>query len=830
MRSNAKFLRFLLVCYVWENVNGRNLSPAEQNKMEVAALETANSGSGTTQFVDNGGLRTQEYEVFDLIDEHKNSFASDERARITDFLSKPIIFSSGNFSITDTVGGALNQWYCLSTIFNSLTQSDLFKSKVKGYLGFRATTCFKIVVNGNRFQQGRYMLSWIPTGGVSSVSDWQVSHSANLMQRTQLPHVEIDIASTTSAEFRVPYLTAFPYYSLNTPALSTDVGIIQLWAYSPLVAPTGSTVASYTIFVWFEDVELVTPVIPQSGGKRIVKKKDGIVAAKEQEQAVTRIKPVSHALRQFSGGIATLGAIPLLTPFTEPLSWATGIASDIASYFGWSTPNNLAPVDRTKIDPAFGWNNCDSARMPHKLSLMLESSVTNYPNLSLDGQDELAFEHLAGRFSYYKTLTFTETDSIGDTLASYTLSPASFYNLYTDAAVQLKQHTPMSFVAQHFEHWKCDFVFRLKFVKTEFHSGRLALVYLPYNAYAIAPSITLEGSAYLNRSIVDIRDGSEIEIVCPYRSIYPFLDRATPMGKFGILVADKLVAPDSVSSSISILVEVAARNVNFQNFQNKTPFMPVVATTFQAGPAVGIPQELIVQGMLGAPTTQTVTINESCTGEKVMSFRQLMKRYVGLPYFAPLPALDAIVVHPYWAAWIPSGLSGSTTGLDGCGDMYSTLASIFAFYKGGIRVAGEVRQTSRAAISWRQWWNTTSVGLIGTAVGNKGLNYWTSMYSQFSLDTAQFTEVESPQYNQAYARPCAALVYTPAVGAQAARIPLGAKDGNTPYAIMSSQAIEDEVDFEIWRATADDGNFSTFVSIPYTQYSDSFYTSYYVTL
>jgi len=721
-------------------------------------------------------------------------------------------------SISDTVGTALMQKYILRDIFTSLATSALFQKKVAGYMGFRATTCFKLVVNSNRFQQGRYLLTWVPTGGAYPVSDWQIAHSANLMQRSQLPHVEYDVNTATSAELKIPYLSMTPYYSINPFDYYTDVGVLQLWAYSPLVAVSGSTIASYTIYAWFEDVELVTPAVPQSGKKVVVRRKnkktEDIIQAREEEQSIERITPIAHALRVASKSIDTMGMIPQLLPFTEPLSWAAGIGADIASYFGWSSPNNLGPVDRTKIDPAFGWSNSDSVRMPHKLSVTLESSVSNFPQLSLNCEDELSIESFVNRYSFLDSFTFSTSNAIGDAIYTKLLSPRTFYNTYVDGNL-VRQHTPVSFVANHFQLYKLDIRFKIKIVKTEFHSGRLLFAFFPYNTYNSPPSIDMNSTAYLERTIVDIREGTEIEFLCPFRSIYPFLNTAYGYGYFFVYVLDPLVAPATVSSSISFLVEVSGKNANFQDPGVDLPFIPCQASIFQSG-EVGVPKQKIVDAMLGKETNITVSVNESCVGEKVLSFRQLLKRYVQIPYPTTFNLGQQLAFNPFVTMVSPpvTGVAGENIP-PGSGDLYSALSSMFTFYKGGMRLGLQITSGSATSITIFKTFGIGN-GVVDAAVPPVGnIDYYTNLYSRTAINTGAFIEVEVPQYNNAYARPCLATVYSPGGSGYPSITPQQGRSGNFPLTLITKN-FASPTNAQIFRSITDDGNFSTFVSIPYT--------------
>ena len=510
----------------------------------------------------------------------------------------------------------------------------------------------------------------------------------------------------------------------------------------------------------------------------------------------------------------------MLTPFVEPLAWAAGISSNIASYFGWSTPNNLAPVDRTKIDPAFGWSNVDGARMPHKLSMSMESGTTIYPHLSLGDEDELAFEGIINRYSYFTTASWDTTNVAGNILGEFPLGPGQFYKTLTDNSCSLIQHTPLSFVASYFQYWKVDIRFRIKIVKTEFHSGRLMFAYAPSDPYTSAPATALENSSYLDRMIVDIREGNEIEFVCPYRAITPFLQAGQKFGVMSIFVVDPLVAPATVSSTIKLLIEVSGINGNFQ-ILDRAWKIPVIATAFQSGNSIKVVEKTIVSDNMAQPTAQVVGINESCIGEKVLSFRQMMKRYQRMPFTGTNNG-KRFTSGPFAATWMPPADSVTpATVPDGVNHLYSMLAGIFCFYKGGMRVALEVE--SSATQTWNMFLTEATavpdLAMSFTALSQSADNF-NQLYSTYSLATSKFVELEVPQYNFAYARPCAAVMTTIGGNGVGTFGQQGLESFNNVLKI-ESEVLTAETPIVPYRACADDGHFSTFVSIPYVIRNDN---------
>lgn len=181
---------------------------------------------------------------------------------IKQFLAKPTKILQGDLTATDTPTTFSN-----IACTEALVTSPVYSQKLNGVMSLRFTTVVTLQVNANKFQQGRYILAFVPTGGASpngtspddSVTTWINMHRQNKTQITQLPHVEIDINKTTEVQLRIPYQSAFSAYAFNNclagvPSFG-DPGVFFLYPYSPLVSAAGSVSAGFTLWVHYEDVE-----------------------------------------------------------------------------------------------------------------------------------------------------------------------------------------------------------------------------------------------------------------------------------------------------------------------------------------------------------------------------------------------------------------------------------------------------------------------------------------------------------------------------------------------------------------------------------------------
>lgn len=238
---------------------------------------------------------------------------------------------------------------------------------------------------------------------------------------------------------------------------------------------------------------------------------------------------------------------------------------------------------------------------------------------------------------------------------------------------------PSPLYAMHnlFDLWKGGFKFRVKIAKTKFHTGRLILGFNP-----CAPRLSdlvalpLEPSDLQYKSVVwDLREGNVMEFECPYIAPTSYLDHYFSFGTFFISVLDPLAGPDTVSSSVEVVVEVAGMD----DFELA---VPVTAREFVA-PLDSFPIwqsgsfEPISADHVGAAA-------EYCIGERLNSIKQLIMRAQVDTVMQSLTsyAIGLGFVHP---SFFPD--SSVPTSLNNVDTSYTSyFGDCFAMARGGFHV------------------------------------------------------------------------------------------------------------------------------------------------
>lgn len=756
--------------------NPDNNNPIFVSQLDESTASHADSiPNATTQFTNDGAVEYADMPHLPLSMDMFNSPDTGMTQDIKEFLMKPMVLQTGVLSTTD-----VSTTFATLEVLQSHIVLPLPAAKVSGFMGIKATHVLRLQVNGNRFQQGRYILFWIPFGGSGNTAS-QSNGSYELIRRrfnkttvTQLPHVEIDINTTTEAVLEIPYISAYPYTTIGgSTHLSGCLGYVGIYPYSPLVAPTGSTTATYTLFSSLKDVDLVAPTVPQmafgnksgnSGSNTSVK----MTNASEAEQRQAGVAPVSSGIKIFGKAVATLGEIPLLSSLAAPVSWGLNLIGNVAEAFGWSNPIDLTEVTRAvqTIQPYS--NNCDMIDASMPVSLFGRNLVEVLPGFAGNDVDEMSIDYIKTIPAYLTSFTFTTTSTAGTQLYNLPINPYTWFNSVSDTGVSTITRTPISFLCALFNFWRGSVRITLKIVKTEFHSGRIEVVYVPQEPMGpngVAPTTSSAANRpYLHREVIDIRMGNQVDLLIPYTSIAPYrntVDSLATIGNIQVYSLNPLVAPASVSNSITFLVEVAAGE-DFEVAQPRNHnIFPVIPTAPQMSFSTKKNDNAIITDVIGNSSSRASTHIEArtCIGEKIMSLNSLLKSADIVQVF-PAPGgsgLNNISYDPY-SIGIAYNNAGTVTGIENGAsiDNYGVLGSCYVFSRGGVRVRtlleGTLSDTLSPVVSTLVPVNSSTSTYEGYIASS------TISYPTHSLAVRQNQiyrggmEVQIPHYNATHSR------------------------------------------------------------------------------
>jgi hypothetical protein len=753
-----------------------------------------------------------------LLDSARTGVSQDVNA----FLAKPIIIANGSFTTSDTYATFI---YTSDGIPQSLLYTQpLWLNKLAGNFAFKGTLHLSLQVNGTRFQQGRYILGWVPSGGGTDPNKFRRMHTASLTLATQCPHVEVDVNCDSEASLIIPHITAQGWAALNSVngALFGNNGSIFIAAYEPLAVSTGSLNATWSLFAHFEDVEYCMPAQPQSraGAKTKVRRK--VRAPFEAEQESQGLGPLSTGLTMVSQGAAVISGVPFLSSVAGPVSWATSLAAKVASAFGWSRPHNAAQTMMIQrfITPRF--TNVDVADNSTVLGATDSNAIEELPGFAGTDLDEMSLSYLTSISSFYKRVLWTTSNVQGDALlTNEQLTPRAYVTTSTIAATSVYSLAPISYFSGFFSLYRGSIKFTFKLVKTEFHTGRLLVVFKPYeNAAGFPAGSTFAGSAYEHREIIDVRMGNEFTLEFPYMSITPYRSITGGDSAYGIVyvyVLNTLECPANVPQSITILIEASAG----KDFELAEPCdmsgRPTQVYTPQSGRNVC---EIVSENIGNSSNSETDVPSRLCIGERVTSIRQLLKRFShSTTDTSPAPGF----AHVWNMYQIDMGFIDATgfTVASVTPDSMTFLAPCFALLRGGLRgkIVPQDTQNVRVMTMVVPYVTGTILPLasqVWTAViGTITANYLgpQKLRAIFDCSTTGGSEWQLPFFNRCAAAPICDLMSTKVSAPEGFDyITGGVVPRNRVLNIFS--AVPSSGSPLVMRAASEDFSLGLFISVP----------------
>lgn len=615
---------------------------------------------------------------------------------------------------------------------------------------------------------------------------------------------------------------ASDFYTFGDLANERNTGSLRLFPYSALESVSGSTTCSYTLWAHFEDVELIGRVVPfelqAPRFKASIKKKNQSASDVEAEQA--GVGPISSIAFQVSRAAKYFNPVPVLGDYSSKLAWASDIIGNSASVFGWSSPANLAPSVQVMRSRLYGSTNVNKADFAPPLSLQSDNQVDVLPGAFGTDKDELDISNFISIPTYLNTYTLSTSNLVNDIICDFQVTP-KVGNLSVDSAHNRLDTGPLGYITRKFKYWRGGITYKFKIVKTEFHSGRVAVWFMPDRHNSFNAANTTQNSGYTNRTIIDLREHSEFTITVPYIHETPYLEYGYSTGRLKMGVIDKLVAPSTVPSDIHFIVEVSgAPDMEF-SVPYCTPFAYPSTVTLQSPLNESHTCEIFT-GNVGNMSDNKFQVStaSAAMGEKIINLRTLLKKYHSLGYsIEAKPSGNVIVIRPF-----STDVVAPASPITRWNDLYGDLNGMFMYSRGGVRYKTIPDGTQSG--NWVAYIGSVTPGnyahpLAQQASGDDQPLSKDLMFSNYvfaAMDENSSMEFSFPQYNKAHSR-LGIFHMTGASRLIDSRIP-----GASESVVRITQAVDtpadrDDISPAFLRAGADDVNFGLFVSIPPLYYT-----------
>jgi hypothetical protein len=539
---------------------------------------------------------------------------------IREYFSRPRLIDTVTYNQTSR--GVMSSYDMTNALLNSnLTNFE----RVFGAFGWRGTVCYRIQAISNPFQAGRVRLALDPCWGDQTA--W--SRGEAITPISQLPGVEMDICESTSAILKVPFIHPLNYFTVSTTAGAggTDIGLVTLFAMTPIALGSGGIAPSIAVWRWVEDFELIGAcpgnlnVQPQAG-KFQSNKRD--TAAMEQDAIPGNLSNVLAAGAKFATWLGT--KVPLISSYSGTTSWMLRETARVAASLGWSKPLITTPLNKMLNTYNTYQFNSDGSDGGNGVGMFADNAVAPLSGFAGTDVDEMSFDYVKSTYAVIAQPSFSTTDITSSYIYQCALRPRDLYfqpgsdNFgFTVTSGQSFWPSPVCALQNVFEKYRGGLKFRVKISKTKFHTGRLVLGYIPnYPNNVNKPLVPANPLDMQYKSVVwDLREGNIMEFECPFLSPFGYLDADYFYGNFFICVIEPLAGPPTVAQTVPFIVEVAGM-----------PDLEFAVPSTAINPIANLNPDFFAQAGPFEPyaVEKDTTVSMYAIGEKINSVKQMISR------------------------------------------------------------------------------------------------------------------------------------------------------------------------------------------------------------
>jgi hypothetical protein len=554
----------------------------------------------------------------------------------------------------------------------------------------RAKLHVKFVINGNGFHYGRLISSYIPLPDEDDFTVDRAFFQQDIVQASQRPHLYLDPTTSQGGDMVLPYFWYDNYLSIPQ-AEWRQMGDMIIHTLQGLKHANGATDSvTISVFAWAEDVALSVPTSTEPGGLTPQ-------MGKEDEYGKGIISRPASIVARVAGGLRTA---PYIGNYARATEIAANAVDSIATTFGYSRPTNLDHISYYRPTVMGNLANVNVPDSCQRLTLDAKQELTIDPTtLGLGPVDEMTINSVACRESYLTQFPWTVSATTEQMLWQTQVTPYTWaVNLLS---AEPEMHIPACmFAGLPFQNWYGSMKYRFQVVSSNYHKGRIKIVYDPYG---------FQSNEYNTNYtyIIDIAEEKDFTVQIGWGSDKPyctsgapgaasFVDASTvpygtidvpitPLnranGMLRVYVVNELTVPNStINNDVSMNVFVSAGD----DIQFRNPSDVLEAYSYFSTPQMGFepqagiegdvdetsepskPMEQTVEHTILSPVSNTDAYDHVFYGESIVSFRSLLKRYSQHAFEIP-PELDGVVewnlrklAFPYYRGYAPGAIT--TTG------------------------------------------------------------------------------------------------------------------------------------------------------------------------
>lgn len=609
--------------------------------------------------------------------------------QLGEFFSRPILLTS--ISWTPDLAGFGTSFDPWSMFFGNKRVIN----RINNFNLLSANLHIKAVVNGNGFYYGRAMMDYIPLYVVDGVSQFNLSNKTTLVNASQRLHLQIDPTTSSGGEMVLPFI--WHYDKISIPSASwSSLGTMFIREMNLLKhANAATTPIEINIYAWAEDVELSIPTASNSSA---------LINQSGDEYGLDKFQEMATALASTADSVnpTTIGS------YVRASQLAVSGLGKLANMMGFSRPpdNDSVPF-RRKIVTNLANTDAHDGSVKLAVDSKQELSVGCEP-INVSTGDELDIATICAKQTLIAQAYWDLTHAVGDPLFYSKVSPM----LHATEAIPVNFYpSAMMYAALPFRFWRGKVKFRFQVVASSFHRGRLLVTWNPTTTASQEVNVVCS-------TIIDLDKERECVLEIPWGQVSSFLTVPAPVvatkgwltnpgaavlpinntydnGIVSVYVINTLAVPNTTATAlVGINVYVSMEEAQFA-VPDDVAISNISFTANQSGvePDIEVPMPINVDTTRALEDTAAVdTLMMMYMGERITSFRTLLKRYVyhmstviqGTAATNRCLRVTEFSAFPYYQGTRANGIY---TGVNTCRTTFiNFLTPCFLAQRGGIRI------------------------------------------------------------------------------------------------------------------------------------------------
>lgn len=572
-----------------------------------------------------------------------------QSVELGDFLSRPVLIRTRGWS----EGGGYftpDEFYPWFDYFSN----PAIKRKLENYYLLKCNLHIKVVVNASPFYYGAGIIAYQPLWEYEQ--NWDFSTNPNYFDFTllsQKPHIMIYPQTSQAGSLELPYVWHKEWLDVTSADELRGMGRMAFRTYTNLLNANGTTGTgvSLSIYAYATDVRLAGPTAELSLQAGDVPndeyKSDGVVSA-----------PAS-AIARYAG---YLKEVPVIGPFATATQMVASAIGNAASIFGYTRVPNVEDVAayQTKTHPNLAAT--DIGAPIEKLTLDAKNELTIDPKVcGVNLSDENMISSFVQREAYIGEFDWDNLAVSGNPLQVIRISPNIKRYTASTSNQQTVFFTPMAYIAQMFSYWRGDIIIRMKIICSQYHRGRLEVIWDPAGNMNVAADLSMTNYT----KVIDVDSGTDFEFRVPYtqptaysesrveattiNTIYTssttlFVEKEVDNGALLVRVLNRQTSPVAAAPIKVLMFARGAENLefagpreipnNYSPYQIQSDDLSEDEFELQASETSIAP--MVAQLDMGIkPSSAPDNINLIYMGESVSSLRTIMQRSMPYVLFPP---------------------------------------------------------------------------------------------------------------------------------------------------------------------------------------------------